>query len=106
MLAHAKYNELNHSNNPTFLTASVANKLDIISTQVSGAFQFVEKPTKVKNIVSASYTDGQPPFEKTTYITKIGIYDKHKNLIGIAKLARPIRKTEDANYTFKIKLDI
>ena len=106
MLAHAKYNELNHSNNPTFLTASVANKLDIISSQVSGAYQFIEKPTKVKNIVSASYTDTEPPFEKTTYITKVGIYDKHKNLIGIAKLARPIRKTEDVNYTFKIKLDI
>jgi len=105
MLAHANYNEVNHSNNPTFLSASNANKIDILSAH-TGAYQYIEKPLKIKNVVSASYTDQEPPFEKTTYITKVAIYDKHKNLIGIAKLAQPVRKTEDVNYTFKIKLDI
>ena len=105
MFAQAKYGELNHSNNPTFLTASAANKIDILSAN-TGAYQYIEKPLKIKNIISASYTDQEPPFKKTTYITKVAIYDKFKNLIGVAKLATPVRKTEDVNYTFKIKLDI
>ena len=32
--------------------------------------------------------------------------DKDKNLIGVAKVATPIRKTEEQQYTFKLKLDI
>ena len=105
MLAHAPYNELNHSNNPTFLSSSAENMLKIKSAH-TGAHQYVESPPLIKNVVSASYTDQAPPFEKTTYITKIAVYDEHKNLIGVAKLAKPVRKTEDNNFTFKIKLDI
>ena len=47
-----------------------------------------------------------PDFEKVTYISKVGIYDENKNLIGIAKVAVPIKKTIKNNYTFKLKLDI
>jgi len=32
--------------------------------------------------------------------------DKDRKLIGITKLATPIRKTETDQYTFKLKLDI
>ena len=45
-------------------------------------------------------------FKKTTYISSVAIYDEKKNLIGIAKLATPVKKTEDIEYTFKMKLDI
>ena len=105
LLAHAPYDELNFSNNPTAQAATTINKLAILSAK-SGSHQYVENPVKIKNVVSASYTDQEPPFEKTTYITKVAVYDKNKNLIGIAKLATPVRKTEDIDYTFKIKLDI
>ena len=105
LLAHAPYDELNFSNNPTAQAATTINKLAILSAK-SGSHQYVENPVEIKNVVSASYTDQEPPFEKTTYITKVAVYDKNKNLIGIAKLATPVRKTEDIDYTFKIKLDI
>ena len=58
------------------------------------------------NVVSSSYIDPTGSFEKTTYISKIGIYDKDKNLIGIASLATPTKKTQDRDLTFKLKLDI
>ena len=61
---------------------------------------------EVKNIVSSSYPDPTGSFEKTTYISKIGIYDDEKNLIGVAKVANPVKKTEDREFTFKLKLDI
>jgi len=104
MMAHADYGELNHSNNPTFLTGSDAEMEQFIGAVSGSVYQ--EPPLKIKNIVSASYTDQAPPFKKTTYINKIGIYDESKNLVAVASLATPVRKTEDLDYTFKLKLDI
>ena len=60
----------------------------------------------IKNVVSSAYADPTGSFEKTTYISKVGIYDKNKNLIGLAKVATPVRKTVERDFTFKIKLDI
>ena len=45
-------------------------------------------------------------FKRQVYINKVGIYDKHKNLIGIATLSNPVLKEEADQLTFKIKLDI
>ena len=100
MFAHAKKNELNFSNNPTFLaTSSISNE-----TGSSGFFENTK--TEIKNIVSSSYAGHSASFKPITYISKIGIYDKDKNLIAIAGLANPVKKTEDKNFTFKLKLDI
>ena len=57
------------------------------------------------NIVKSVYTNFSESFQKTTYISKVGIYDEDRNLIAIAKVATPVKKTEDREYTFKIKLD-
>ncbi len=100
MLAHAPYAELNHSNNPTFVTSSDINQV------ITGSYQYVEQPKEIKNIVHSNFTDEVPTPEKVTYISKVGIYDKDRNLIGVAKVATPVRKTEDLSYTFKLKLDI
>ena len=34
------------------------------------------------------------------------IYDKYKNLIGVATLANPVLKEDNQDLTFKLKLDI
>jgi hypothetical protein len=39
-------------------------------------------------------------------VSKIGIYDEDMNLIAVAKLATPVKKTEERDLTFKLKLDI
>jgi hypothetical protein len=57
-------------------------------------------------MVSSSFVDEEPDFKKTTYISKIAIYDEQKNLIGVAKLANPVRKRELDSYTFKLKMDL
>ena len=38
-------------------------------------------------------------------ISQIGLFDEERNLVGIAKLATPVKKTEDREFTFKLKLD-
>ena len=101
MFAHAKKNQLNHSNNPTYVTN---DKTRILSTGSQGYIE--NENLEIKNTVSSSYNDPTGSFMKTTYITKIAIYDENKNLLGVAKLAKPVRKLEDRDFTFKLKLDI
>jgi hypothetical protein len=99
MFAHAKEGQLNFSNNQSFLKTSqdvlVENDIYHENSQISA-----------KNIVSSSYKNHSASFKPVTYISKIGIYDENKNLIAIAGLANPVKKTEERAYTFKLKLDI
>lgn len=101
MFATAQKGDTNHSNNPTYIQYAPANYAE------TGSQSYLELTTrKVKNIVNSPYPDPTGSFEKTTYISKIGIYDENRNLIGIAKVATPVKKTVERDFTFKIKLDI
>lgn len=99
MLAHAKRGHLNHSNNPTYRDLSGVRNI-----QTGSGITFAEGEGNIKNIVSASFSSAS--FEKTTYISKINLYDENENLIGVASLATPVKKTLDREYLFKLKLDI
>lgn len=103
MLSHAPKGELNYSNNPTF----VSHGQSLHQTASVGSAKYVESTQLTpKNIASSSFPNTDAEFEKITYINQIGIYDEDKNLIAIAKLANPVRKRENDEYTFKIKLDV
>ena len=101
ILAKAPYGELNHSNNPTYLKYTGHEP-----TYSTSSYQFIETNREIKNVVPAAQTDIEPPFQKETYISKICIYDKNKRLVGVCKLATPIRKTEVNEYLFKMKIDL
>lgn len=102
MLCHASKGEFNHSNNPTYIEYGQDNKVPFSSSTVYRERDNVS----IKNLVKTPYTEEEPKFEKVTYVSKVGIFDENKNLIGIAKLATPIRKKEVDSYTLKLKLDI
>ena len=99
MLAHANKGELNYSSNPTFV------EFDNQVTSSIGSSSYIESGGLITNIAKSKYVGYQEPFENTTYISKIGIYDKNKNLIGIASLANPVKKTEVQEYLFKLRMD-
>lgn len=102
MHAHAFKNEFDYSTNQSFVTFGSST-----GSYTDGNFGYSESPEReLKNVVSSSYQGFEAPFQKITYISKIGIYDEDRNLIGIAKLANPIRKRRIDEYTFKLKLDI
>lgn len=101
MLAKAEKGEFNHSNNPSYVEYGQDLSFISSSQQVKEA-----ENIKIKNIVDTIYDDEDPPFEKITYISKVAIYDEEKNLIGVAKLAKPVRKRQNDNITFKLKLDL
>jgi len=100
MLAHAPKGEINNSTNPTvFVKSQVRDPVN--DGTVYREFSDLEfsKLEHSDYVLTGS-------FKKQTYISKVGIYDDQRRLIGIAKLANPVRKTEDREYTFKLKLDI
>ena len=101
MLAHANRGELNYSNNPTYIQHG-----QIEHKPITGSHYYGENELKIKNVFSSSYADPSGSLKKTTYITKVGIYDDKKKLIGIASVAKPVKKTEERDLTFKLKLDI
>lgn len=99
MLATAGKGELNFSNNPTFLSQQDSGPVGICSSSYS------EGPSKIINITKSKYEGFQEKFENTVYISKIGIYDEDGNLLGIASLANPVKKTEAQDILFKLRLD-
>lgn len=102
MLTHAPRGELNHSNNNTYISYNEKDK----KTKVGSTFISEDDTISIKNLVKTDYVTPIPDFHKETYISKILIYDEEKNVIGVAKLAKPVRKTEEREYTFKLKLDL
>jgi len=129
MMAHAKKNELNWSNNPSYISSSnrkiaTAGKTAFANTflDYTGSHEYKEREEiKIKNIISSSFAghsssvnDGDTTifkeksaeFEPQTFISKIAIYNKNKELIAVTKLANPVKKTNDQDFTFKMKLDL
>jgi len=99
MFAHANKGQLNHSNNPTYRNLNTARV-----SQTGSGLIFSEGPSDIANIVSGSFVSAS--FDKTTYISKVHIYDQDGNLIGITSLSKPVKKTLTDEFTFKMKLDL
>lgn len=101
MFAHAGRGEVNYSNNPTYITHGQTN------LRATSSAVFEENPERtIKNTVSSSFEGYNAPFERQVYVSRIAIYDKNKNLIGVATLSNPVLKKEAQDLSFKIKLDI
>ena len=97
---YAEKGELNHSNNETYI------KHGSYSAE-SSSYHFKESENiEIKNTMKSPFVSGSQNFEKQTFITRIGLYDENKKLIGIGSLANPVRKTENREFLFKLKLDI
>ena len=98
MLSFAEKGAYNYSSNPSFLSQST-------NAASSNKKSYVEPNRTIKNITHSDYVNFDAPFKSTTYISKIGIYDENKNLIAVATLANPIKKTSDRDYMIKMRLD-
>ena len=103
MFCHADKGELNYSNNPTFLNI---NQSSSITGYNASKASYEDFSTDLKNIASSSFHKGEDEFRKVTYISKVGIYDEDNNLLMTVDLARPYKKEEKDNFTFKIKYDL
>jgi hypothetical protein len=69
-------NEFNYSSNPTYLSSS----------------EIVVK-------------EGDPLAQPASYITTVGLYDDNNQLLAVAKLSEPIKKTPDTELITRVRLD-
>jgi len=72
----ASHNEYNYSSNPTY----------------------VDENSKIR-VKETSFD------EPVTYITSIGLYSADNELLAVAKLSEPIKKTPENELTFRVRLD-
>lgn len=71
--------EFNYSSNPTYTDSS--NRIVVID-------------------------EGQEETQRSfTFVSSIGLYDALDNLLGIAKLSRPVLKNDERDITFKVRFD-
>lgn len=98
MFAYSEMGKDNYSTNPTFTAGSRVPPSLTLN-------EFSEGNVKNKKVNRSEYADQEDNFKSNTYISKIGIYDKYKNLIAIASLANPVKKTEKRDFMFKLGID-
>jgi hypothetical protein len=71
--------EFNYSSNPTYTDSS--NRIVVID-------------------------EGQEETQRSfTFVSSIGLYDALDNLLGVAKLSRPVLKNDERDITFKVRFD-
>ena len=98
MLAFSEKGEHGYSSNPTFFEAKIE---DSHASQLA----YKEERRNIKNINSSGLENHSASFKSITYISKVGIYDENKNLIAIASLANPIKKTPKRDFMIKMRID-
>ena len=106
MFARAPKNRLNHSNNPTYIAHSSSWDASGSVETITGSTIYREHDKQqINNIAYSAYNSITGSYKKTTFITEVKIYDEQMNCIGIAKLAKPVKKTPERDFTFKLKVD-
>jgi len=103
MFAYAPKNDLNWSNNPTYLVSAGGSG---IMSSASNVYLEDKDSWLIKNTVSSSFSNYSSSYVPQTFISTIGVYDDYDNLIAIGRVANPVRKTNEQDYTFKLKLDL
>lgn len=124
MFCSAEKNKMTWSSNRTFISGGQTNTLilgqtssiTVNTTQYTGSSSSIFIPSNgqyfendkilIKNTISSSFTNYSAPYEPQVFISEIAIYNEEGDMIAIAKLANPVRKTQDMDYTFKLKLDM
>lgn len=98
MMTFAEKGAYSYSSNPTFLSQSSR-------TSTSNLNIYSEPQNNIANITNSSFENFDAPYVSTTYISKVGIYDENKNLIAVATLANPIKKTPNRDFMIKMRMD-
>lgn len=62
---------------------------------------------RISNVTNAAFRNEKEIVveDKKTYITTIGLYNEEYRLVGLAKLAQPIKKEIGQDLLFKVRLD-
>ena len=90
---------LNYSNNPSYLSG-IRN----VEINTDGFYEDTNDVEVCNTVYSQFETDAS--YKPQVFISKIGIYDDERKLIGVAKLSQPVKMSAGKRVMFKLSLDI
>ena len=71
-----------------------------------GEYNYSLNPTLLSGSNNDEYHHFATGSYFTPYITSIGLYNDHKELLAVAKLSNPLKKPKKADLTLQINFDI
>jgi len=91
----------------TYKSTVTITEHNVLATVVPSEFNMTFNPSaaKVYDVDDMTYRNLVTGSDWSPYITTIGLYDDHLNLLMVAKLAKPFKKPTDIPITFAIKWD-
>tara|TARA_Y100000592_G_scaffold45373_1_gene72000 strand:+ start:58601 stop:59647 length:1047 start_codon:yes stop_codon:yes gene_type:complete len=123
----AQFNQANGVNrtvNESLVSASITGSLDALrhriqnisfnnTTEINSTIYFCRAPANKFNYSSnPTYTTGSKIRVKNiasdnpvSYITTVGLYNAANELLAVAKLSEPLKKTVDTDLTIRVRLD-
>jgi hypothetical protein len=103
---HYKYdNILNLNYTTTHKSTKRLYELNIVTRVQAGEFNMSMNPSML-NVDNETYQSFVTGSEFSPYITTIGLYDNHGRLLAIAKLGQAIKKRDDVDMNFVIRIDL
>jgi hypothetical protein len=103
---HYKYNDLLNTN---YVTTHKSTKrlyeLNVLARIQAGEFNMSMNPSMLTsdNTTYAPFVTGS---NFSPYITTIGLYDPHGRLLAVGKLGQAIKKRDDVDMNFVIRIDL
>lgn len=91
----------------TFQNVTNINSTLVFCRAESDEFNYSSNPTFTDNtnrinVIDVGAEDVQTSF---SYVTSVGLYDANDNLMAVAKLSRPIQKSNERDLTFRVRID-
>lgn len=89
----------------SFTDISVNFKTSVVCIGLPGEFYFTNNPSWDLTKNTQEFNNSTNNFD-SLYITEIGLYNRNKELIAIAKLSAPVEKTYINLLTFNLDIDV
>lgn len=91
----------------TFQNVTNINSTLVFCNAAADEFNYSSNPTFVDSnnriqVIDQGSEDTQTSF---VFVTSVGLYDSNDNLLGVAKLSRPIEKNSSRALTFRVRID-
>ena len=94
----------NHINDTTVYNQTNLHSLIYFCRALNNEFNYSSNPTFLDSegrIIPTSGTDNQT----RSYITRIGLYDINDNLLAVANLSSPVKKSPDSEVVVRVRLN-
>jgi hypothetical protein len=91
----------------TFQNNTKINSTLVFCRATADEFNFSSNPTYTNSQGRLRVIDsGQEGIQKSfAFVTTVGLYDANEELLAVAKLSRPVEKTDEKDLTFRVRLD-